>query len=178
MDDGVEIRVVCGRLGDVTGPISRIVIDPQLMEIRLPPRTIYRHPTRRGHTALAFVFEGRGFLCPEKDPFTYEMVGRNYFDLHRPSYVPDGALAVFDDGDEIHIETEDQGLKLLFISGRPLGEPVAWYGPIVMNTQEELRIAFEEYNNGTFIKALIPSSAPLYKHKWRLTHPGKGGLLN
>jgi redox-sensitive bicupin YhaK (pirin superfamily) len=150
--DGVTIRVVCGRVEETVGPVTEIVIEPQLFDIALPPRGTYTLQTRQGHTALAFVFEGRGFFCPEKNPFTYEMVGRNYFDLQRPPYVENGTLVVFHDGDEIFVSTEEQGVRFLFISGRPIGEPVAWYGPIVMNTQEELQVAFEEYNNGTFIK--------------------------
>jgi redox-sensitive bicupin YhaK (pirin superfamily) len=76
----------------------------------------------------------------------------NYFDIQRDPFVDNGAIVLFDDGDEIMVTTEDEPLRFLLISGKPIGEPVAWYGPIVMNTQEQLRVAFEEYNNGTFIK--------------------------
>jgi redox-sensitive bicupin YhaK (pirin superfamily) len=149
---GVTVKVVCGQVEDVVGPVTQIVIEPQLLDITLAPGTSYTHETPRGYTVLAFVFDGRGFFCREKKPFTYEMVGRNYFDFERSPYVEDGTLVVFEDGDEINAFTEESSMRFLYISGRPLREPVAWYGPIVMNTQEELRIAFEEYNNGTFIK--------------------------
>jgi hypothetical protein len=78
--------------------------------------------------------------------------GRNYFDFKRECMMGSENLILFDDGDELTISTEEKPVRFLLISGKPIGEPVAWYGPIVMNTQEELRIAFEEYENGTFIR--------------------------
>jgi redox-sensitive bicupin YhaK (pirin superfamily) len=80
------------------------------------------------------------------------MEGINYFDIHRNTFVGNGTIVLFDDGDEIIAFTKEHKVRFLLISGKPIGEPVAWYGPIVMNTQEELRIAFEEYKQGTFIK--------------------------
>jgi redox-sensitive bicupin YhaK (pirin superfamily) len=77
---------------------------------------------------------------------------RNYFDIQRDPFVGNGTIVLFDDGDEIMALTEEHKMRFLLISGKPIGEPVAWYGPIVMNTNEELRIAFEEYKQGTFIK--------------------------
>ena len=112
----------------------------------------FRHPTKQGHTVFAYVIDGQGYFCKEKNPFTYEVEGINYFDLQRDPFVGNGTIVLFDDGDEILVSTEEQGVRFLLISGKPIGEPVAWYGPIVMNTQEELRIAFEEYKQGTFIK--------------------------
>jgi redox-sensitive bicupin YhaK (pirin superfamily) len=79
-------------------------------------------------------------------------VGANYFDFERDCLVGQENLVLFEDGDELVVETVDSPVRFLLASGRPIGEPVAWYGPIVMNTREELRIAFEEFNNGTFIK--------------------------
>ena len=80
------------------------------------------------------------------------MEGRNYFDIQRDPFVGNGTIVLFDDGDEIAVFTEEHKVRFLLISGKPIGEPVAWYGPIVMNTNEELRIAFDEYEQGTFIK--------------------------
>jgi len=88
----------------------------------------------------------------EKNPFTYEVEGANYFDIQRDPFISNENLLLFDDGDEVMVSTEDEAVRFLLISGNPIGEPVAWYGPIVMNTQQELRIAFEEYYKGTFIK--------------------------
>ena len=80
------------------------------------------------------------------------MEGINYFDMKRDPFLENGDLVLFGDGDQVMISTEGEHVRFLLISGKPIGEPVAWYGPIVMNTNEELRIAFEEYNNGMFIK--------------------------
>jgi redox-sensitive bicupin YhaK (pirin superfamily) len=105
-----------------------------------------------GHTAFAYVIEGRARFCREEDLFAYEVEGVNYFDMQRDHFLTDGSLVLFDDGEQITVSTEDQPVRFLFMAGKPLGEPVAWYGPIVMNTREELQVAFEEYRNGTFIK--------------------------
>ena len=80
------------------------------------------------------------------------MEGVNYFDIQRDPFVGNGTIVLFDDGDEVMVFTEEHNVRFLLISGKPIGEPVAWYGPIVMNTQKELQIAFEEYKQGTFIK--------------------------
>jgi redox-sensitive bicupin YhaK (pirin superfamily) len=80
------------------------------------------------------------------------MEGANYFDIKRDPFLANGDLIHFGDGDQVMVSTEGDSVRFLLISGKPIGEPVAWYGPIVMNTRDELRIAFEEYNNGTFIK--------------------------
>jgi len=76
----------------------------------------------------------------------------NYFDMERDPYIRDGMAVLFDDGDQVTVAAESEPVRFLLVSGRPIGEPVAWYGPIVMNTEAELRTAFEEYRNGTFIK--------------------------
>jgi hypothetical protein len=86
------------------------------------------------------------------NPYSYEEEGSNYFDLHREALLGNTELVVFGDGEQIKVTTEDFAIRFLLISGRPINEPVAWYGPIVMNTQEELQTAFDEYQNGTFIK--------------------------
>ena len=87
-----------------------------------------------------------------KQPFSYEIEGMNYFDMNREAFLRNGDLVLFDDGDQVIVLTEKDPVRFLMLSGMPIREPVAWYGPIVMNTREELRIAFDEYNNGTFIK--------------------------
>jgi redox-sensitive bicupin YhaK (pirin superfamily) len=152
LENGSRIKIICGKAGDIEGPVRDIVIEPEYLDISVPPRAELIHATRRGHTVFAYVIEGRGYFCREKNPFTYEVTGENYFDIQRDPFIGDGTLVLFDDGDEVIVQTEDEPVRLLMISGRPIGEPVAWYGPIVMNTQEELRIAFEEYRNGTFIR--------------------------
>lgn len=80
------------------------------------------------------------------------MVKLNYFDTERDLYIHNGTAVLFGDGDQVTVSAQGEQVRFLLISGKPIGEPVAWYGPIVMNTQEELRVAFDEYNKGTFIK--------------------------
>jgi len=155
-DGGARIRIIAGRVADVEGPVRDIVTDPLYVDVTVPPRSQYTHPTKRGHTAFAYVIEGEGYFCKEKDPFTYEMQGVNYFDMHREPFVGNGVLVLFADGDEVMVSTETEPVRFLLVSGRPIGEPVAWYGPIVMNTEQELRVAFEEYRNGTFVKHAPP----------------------
>ena len=148
----VTIRVICGEVKGVKGPALDIIIDPEYLDVTVPAGSEYIHPTKPGHNVFAYVIEGKAYFCREKNPFTYEIEGANYFDIHRDPFVANENLVLFEDGDQVVVITEDESVRFLLISGKPLGEPVAWYGPIVMNTREELRIAFEEYNNGTFIK--------------------------
>ena len=152
LDNGTEIKIICGRVGDIQGPVRDIVIDPQYLDISIPPQSSYTHPTSEGHTVFVYVIAGQGYFCQEKKPFTYEAEGVNYFDMQRDPSLGNETLVLFEDGDHVVASTADSGIRFLLISGKPLGEPVAWYGPIVMNTQEELRLAFEEYHQGTFIK--------------------------
>ena len=98
------------------------------------------------------MIEGNGYFEPERDPYEYQVEGRNYFDLERECQIESESLVIFEDGNELEISTRGAGVWFLLISGKPIREPVAWYGPIVMNTQEELRTAFDEYQHGTFLK--------------------------
>ena len=118
----------------------------------IPAHTKFTHPTRQGHTVFAYVISGRGYFCQEKKPFTYEVEGINDFDMQRDPFLENETLILFEEGDHVSVSTEDEAVRFLLISGKPLNEPVAWQGPIVMNTQEELEIAFEEYRQGTFVK--------------------------
>ena len=86
------------------------------------------------------------------------MEGTNYFDMKQEPILSNGDLVLFDDGDQVMVSTERDPVRFLLISGKPISEPIAWYGPIVMNTRDELRTAFDEYNNGTFIKQQKPKS--------------------
>jgi len=152
LENNVKIKIICGKVNKIRGPVHDIKIDPEYLDITLPEHTVYQHPTKQGYTVLVYVIGGRGYFCKEKKPFTYETEGENYFDIKTDPVADNGTLILFEDGDTVHIETEAYPVRFLLISGKPLGEPVAWYGPIVMNTQEELRLAFEEYQNGTFLK--------------------------
>ena len=151
-ESGAKIKIICGKIDKTEGPVRDIIIEPEYLDITVPTETEFTYKTKQGHNVFAYIIGGRGYFCKEKNPFTYEVAGENYFDIQRDPLLGNGNLVLFDKGDEITVLTEKDPLRFLLISGKPIGEPVAWYGPVVMNTQEELRIAFEEYNNGTFIK--------------------------
>jgi len=152
LQNGTKIRIIAGRVHNQEGPVKDIVIEPQYLDISIPAKSEFTHPVKQGHTVFAYVIEGQGFFCKEKNPFSYEIEGRNYFDIQRDPFVENETLVLFEDGHEIAVSTNEKPVRFLLVSGKPIAEPVAWYGPIVMNTQEELRLAFEEFNNGTFIK--------------------------
>ncbi|MBU0674961.1 MAG: pirin family protein [Proteobacteria bacterium] len=142
LENNVRIRIICGRIGTVEGPVKDIVIDPEYLDITVPPNTTHNHPTPGGHTVLAYVIGGQGSFGADqgKDGIqTGEMVNNR-------------SLLLFADGDQVTVTTSKDPVRFLLVSGRPIGEPIAWSGPIVMNTQEELQLAFKEYENGTFIK--------------------------
>ena len=136
LDNGVEIKVICGEVNGVRGPVQDIVIEPEYLDVTVPAGATFTHPTKVGHTVFAYTTwrSGKGSFAPDADP-----IGPEH-------------LIIFDDGESVEITASDESVRFLLISGKPIREPVAWCGPIVMNTQEELRIAFEEYQRGTFLK--------------------------
>ncbi|UGV41513.1 pirin family protein [Methanococcoides orientis] len=152
-DNGIWIKIICGEVNGTKGPVQDIVTDPEYLDITIPPETSFSHPTKPGYTVFAYVLEGEGSFGKDQEPYSFEVEGAKYFDLNEPSTIGPENLVMFDDGDEIVATAGNKGLRFLLISGKPINEPVAWYGPIVMNTQEELKVAFEEYRNGTFIKS-------------------------
>ena len=152
LNGGAFVKIVSGRVNGVQGPVRDIVTDPEYLDVTLPANAVFHHPVKRGHTAFAYVIEGSGFFDPERDPFVRDAVGRGYFDMERKCLCDAETLVLYGDGDEVTVSAEKTPVRFLFASGEPIGEKVAWYGPIVMNTREELRIAFEEYAAGTFIK--------------------------
>jgi len=153
LDGGVRVKVVAGHAGNVAGPVTDVVIDPEYLDVTVPPHTTFRHVVKNGHTAFAYVIEGRAWFDQERNAYAHEVVGENYFDFRREClFGPENLVLYEKNGTAITVTTDDQPARFLLISGNPIGEPVAWYGPIVMNTQDELRVAFEEYEAGTFIK--------------------------
>ena len=150
--EGATVRVVCGEVAGVRGPVREIVTEPEYLDVSIPARSSFRHPVKAGHTVFAYVFEGEGYFDPERDPYAREDVGERYFDMERPCVCGNGTVVLYGPGDTVAVSTEERPVRFLLVSGRPLGEPVAWYGPIVMNTQAELRVAFREYEQGTFVK--------------------------
>jgi len=152
MDGGVKVKVICGEVNGTHGPVQDIITEPRYLDVSVPAGMEFTLPTTAGHTVFAYVIEGKGCFCQEKDPFNYPVEGENYFDIQQDPFVANGNLVLFADGEKVVVSTKDEAVRFLLISGKPIGEPVAWYGPIVMNTQAELQVAFEEYRNGTFIK--------------------------
>ena len=150
--DGAIVRLICGEVAGVQGPVREIVTDPAYLDVSLPAGKSFTHPVRAGDTVFAYVIEGQGYFDEGRDPFAREAVGETYFDMARPCACGEDTLVLYGPGDSIVVSTEKQPVRFLLVAGRPLKEPVAWYGPIVMNTQEELRTAFREYEQGTFVK--------------------------
>jgi quercetin 2,3-dioxygenase len=151
--NGARVKVICGQVGEVQGPVRDVVVDPEYLDVTVPPDTTFTHAIKRGYTALAYVIEGEGYFDRERNAYAHEVVGTNYFDLERKCSCGAENLILYEDGDAVAVTTQGSPVRFLLVSGKPIGEPVAWYGPIVMNTQDELRVAFEEYQNGTFIKS-------------------------
>ena len=152
LKNDIRVKIICGELGGVKGPVQDVVVDPAYLDVTIPPETTFSHPIKRGQKAFAYVAEGEGYFDPERNAYAHEVIGANYFDMQRHCVCSAENLILYGDGDEVAISTQAKPVRFLLVSGQPIGEPIAWYGPIVMNTQEELRIAFEEYENGTFIK--------------------------
>jgi len=150
--DGTKIKIICGNVEATQGPVKDIVIDPEYLDVSVPAKTRFIHKVKPGHTVFAYIFEGEGYFDRGKDSFAYEVEGENYFDFKRECLISPDSVVLYEDGDEVNVTAKEKPVRFLLISGKPLGEPVAWYGPIVMNTQEELKTAFEEFNNNTFIK--------------------------
>jgi len=152
LSDGVSVRIISGSFEGTRGPVRDIVTDPEYLDVTVAPGKKFIHPVPQGRTVFAYCIDGEAMFCKGKNTFDYTIEGVNYFDFKRDPYIRNGSLVMFGDGEQVTVVTEDKRVRFLLVSGKPLGEPVAWYGPIVMNTQEELQTAFEEYRNGTFIR--------------------------
>ena len=137
--DGVKILVIAGQVDDVRGPVTEIEANPIYLDISIPQNFEFIHPIQSGHTAFAYVFEGRGQFGSDE----------------QETAVGYPRLVEFGDGDHVAIRATDQHVRFLLVSGKPLNEPIARYGPFVMNTQEEIQQALEDLRNGTFVKKII-----------------------
>ena len=149
---GAAIKVVAGVVDGVTGPVRDVVTKPEYLDVTVPAGATFTRATPRGHTVFAYVIGGRAAFNHQEDPYSYEAQGDTYFDQERDRLIGDRHLVAFADGDAVVVTAGPEGLRFLLVSGKPIGEPIAWRGPIVMNTQEELRVAFEELDKDTFIK--------------------------
>jgi redox-sensitive bicupin YhaK (pirin superfamily) len=152
-DDGTSVRVICGDFWGRTGPVDGIAAEPRYLDVSVPPNKRKTLPVETYRQAFAYIFEGSGSFAGASEPFGVlhekEIDGE---ELLVRSQVGNRSLVVFDSGDEVSVQAGDQGIRFLLVSGRPIKEPVAWHGPIVMNTQDEIRRAVAELGNGTFIK--------------------------
>ncbi len=148
--DGAEIRVIAGKVGDVIGPVQDIVTDPEYLDVSLQPGTQFSHPVVANHTVFAYVVDGEGYFEPGRDAFASGTVGID--DIAEPDACPPETLVLYGAGETIRISAAKHPVRFLLASGKPIGEPIAWHGPIVMNTWDEIRLALGDLDNGTFIK--------------------------
>jgi redox-sensitive bicupin YhaK (pirin superfamily) len=135
LDNDIKMKIICGEVDGAKGPVRDIVVDSQYLDVNVPAHTEFAYPISNGYTVFAYVVAGSGYFAVEKK----QSVNADH-------------LVIFTDGNKVKINSADKSLRFLLISGKPIKEPVAWHGPIVMNTREELKIAFDEYQKGTFIK--------------------------
>ncbi len=151
-DDGTKVRVVCGEFRGKRGPVDGIAADPRYLDVRVPPGKRKVLPVETTRHAFAYVFEGSGSFRDASDPHPVntDFVGSTTGSV--PSFIGNRSLVLFDSGDEVVVNAGENGIRFLLVSGQPLKEPVAWHGPIVMNTEEELAQAFDELRRGTFIR--------------------------
>ncbi len=136
MGNGVTAKVISGEIDGVKGPVREIVTDPILLDINVPANTSFTFPVKEGYTLLTYILSGSAL-----------------FDDQQQDLIASGQVVLYGrDGNQVNVTTGDQQVRFLLLSGMPLNEPVAWRGPIVMNSQDELRTAFDEYQRGTFVK--------------------------
>jgi quercetin 2,3-dioxygenase len=152
-DDGTRVRVVCGELWGKRGPVEGVAADPRYLDVFVPPGRRKTLPVELERHAFAYVFEGSGTFRSASEPFGVltEKDG-NGSETRIRERTGNRSLVLFDSGDEVTVEAGEEGIRFLLVSGKPIEEPVAWYGPIVMNTQAELQAAVAELRDGTFIK--------------------------
>jgi redox-sensitive bicupin YhaK (pirin superfamily) len=151
-DDGTIARIVCGNFWGKKGPVEGIATDPRYLDVTVPPGKRKKLPVETANHAFAYVFEGSGKFCNASGPLVVPTEGVGWHETTLPKDADNRSLVLFDRGDEVEVQAGEEGIRFLLVSGKPLEEPVAWYGPIVMNTQEQLRKAFEELQDGSFLK--------------------------
>lgn len=151
-DDGTVVRVVCGSFWGKSGPVDGIAADPRYLDVWVPPGRRKTLPVETFRHAFAYIFEGSGTFRNASQPFEPRTDRVGPVSAAATEEAGNRSLVLFDNGDEVTVQAGEAGIRFLLVSGKPLEEPVAWYGPIVMNTEEQLRQAFAELHNGTFIK--------------------------
>jgi hypothetical protein len=151
-DDGTHVRIVCGSFWGKKGPVDGIAADPRYLDVFVPPGKRKTLPAESSRHAFAYIFEGSGTFRDASEPFGVLTEKDGRVETVVRETTGNRSLVLFDSGDEITVQAGDHGIRFLLVSGKPIKEPVAWYGPIVMNTQAELRQAISELNAGTFIR--------------------------
>jgi redox-sensitive bicupin YhaK (pirin superfamily) len=152
-DDGTRVRIICGDFWGRRGPVEGVAADPRYLDVFVPPGRRKTLPVETERHAFAYVFEGSGSFSSASQPFgvlTEKEVDGNEIVVRERT--GNRSLVLFDSGDEVTVQAGEEGIRFLLVSGKPIEEPVAWHGPIVMNTQAELQQAVAELRNGTFIK--------------------------
>jgi len=156
-DDGTQVRIVSGEFWGKRGPVEGVAADPVYLDVTVPPGRRKVLPVEVTRHAFAYVFSGQGKFCNASGPLSVPTEGVGWLpggvSTPPPAEVDNRSLVLFDRGDELQVEAGEDGIRFLLVSGKPLEEPVAWYGPIVMNSQQQLRDAFEDLERGTFIKS-------------------------
>ncbi len=150
-DDGTRVRVICGSFWGQTGPVDGVAADPRYLDVWVPPGKRRTLEVETARHAFAYVFEGSGTFRDASEPRTIRDEDGNVVTLPFEE-TGNRSLVLFDSGDEVTIQAGDEGIRFLLVSGKPIEEPVAWAGPIVMNTQEQLKQAYSELRDGTFIR--------------------------
>jgi redox-sensitive bicupin YhaK (pirin superfamily) len=152
-DDGTRVRVICGEFWGKRGPVDGIAADPSYLDVWVPAGRRKTLKVERSRHAFAYVFEGSGSFRDASQPLGVLTEKDAPVETVVREQTGNRSLVLFDSGDEVTVQAGDEGIRFLLVSGKPIEEPVAWYGPIVMNTEEELRRAVRELNEGTFIKS-------------------------
>ena len=153
-DDGTRVSVVCGEFWGKRGPVEGVAADPRYLDVWVPPGRRKTLPVETERHAFAYVFEGSGSFRSASQPLGVltEKGQPDGSEVLVREQTGNRSLVLFDSGDEVTVEAGEEGIRFLLVSGKPIEEPVAWYGPIVMNTKTELEQAVAELRNGTFIK--------------------------
>jgi redox-sensitive bicupin YhaK (pirin superfamily) len=151
-DDGTRARVICGEFWGKEGPVEGVAADPRYVDISVPPGVLKRIKVETTRNAFAYVFAGSGTFRDASAP--QAVLTESGVDPNAPAVydAKNHSLVLFDRGDEIVVQAGPEGIRFLLVSGKPLEEPVAWHGPIVMNSEDELRQAMRELQNGNFIR--------------------------
>ncbi len=152
-DDGVCVRVICGDFWGKSGPVEGVAADPRYLDVSVPAGRRKTLPVETDRHAFAYVFEGSGTFRDASEPFgvlTEKEIDQQEILVREKT--GNRSLVLFDSGDEVTVQANEEGIRFLLISGKPIEEPVAWHGPIVMNTKAELQQAMTELRDGTFIK--------------------------